>query len=421
MYTIVRNHVDHVFSEYFRIIEMFWSDSPRLVVSDDAREADKATPSSQLWSKISDVNPHIWCWSTWHIRKTRNDVFEAQKELADKKRAMEEGKRPSPYSFKPLTGCKVVAYAIAATVGGPLQALRRHFAYCCFGSRCVLVWGGLTWVITMHCFSSTVEAVQSRKNTKKQFRQKHHERPQPKSIWHIPDVCLKIFTQKEKTRILKPWAAAADVFGDWPNRSLGSGRRIAKQMASCSTTDEIHSEGQNRSHECTMVDVTEMSYIGMRQGCSTTSNLGWSYLWSWLAVFQQELLVSFWQSFRRSSPPLLKRSRSTVCMVSLGKWTPEAQTWYWCVYQPVSTFDCSVVSRIKLWSVWVCLSSVVEVGRTKLLNRFMWQWHQYYFEQLLRALSVFHGVLIGVFGDHLQICLFAHCFDLIRQCKGLVQ
>ena len=182
MYTIVRNHVDHIFSEYFRIIEMFWSDSPRLVVSDDAREADKATPSSQLWSKISDVNPHIWCWSTWHIRKTRNDVFEAQKELADKKRAMEEGKRPSPYSFKPLTGCKVVAYAIAATVGGPLQALRRHFAYCCFGSRCVLVWGGLTWVIAMHCFSSTVEAVQSRKNTKKQFRQKHHERPQPKSI-----------------------------------------------------------------------------------------------------------------------------------------------------------------------------------------------------------------------------------------------
>lgn len=30
---------------------------------------------------------------------------------------MEDGKRPSPYSFQPLTGCKVVAYAMAVTVG----------------------------------------------------------------------------------------------------------------------------------------------------------------------------------------------------------------------------------------------------------------------------------------------------------------
>eukprot|EP00434_Breviolum_minutum_P006116 symbB.v1.2.005390.t1/scaffold316.1/size230253/5 len=74
-----------------------------LVVSDDAREADKA-----------------------------------QKELAEKKRAMEDGKRPSPYSFQPLTGCKVVAYTMAVTVGH-LQALRRHFAYCCFGSRCLKI------------------------------------------------------------------------------------------------------------------------------------------------------------------------------------------------------------------------------------------------------------------------------------------
>lgn len=54
-------------------------------------------------------------------------------------------------------------------------------------------------------------------------------------------------------------------------------------------------------------------------------------------------------------------------------------------------------------------------------------WYQYSFEQLFRALSAVHDApisylaMIGVFRDHLQICLFAHCFDLIRQCKGLVQ
>lgn len=54
-------------------------------------------------------------------------------------------------------------------------------------------------------------------------------------------------------------------------------------------------------------------------------------------------------------------------------------------------------------------------------------WYQYSSEQLLRALSAVHdgpisyAEMIGVFRDHLLICLFAHFFDLIRQRKGLVQ
>lgn len=48
-------------------------------------------------------------------------------------------------------------------------------------------------------------------------------------------------------------------------------------------------------------------------------------------------------------------------------------------------------------------------------------WYQYSCEQLLRALSAVHDVpisyveMIGVFRDHLQICLFAHCFDSSTQ------
>lgn len=79
--------------------------------------------------------------------------------------------------------------------------------------------------------------------------------PQPKSISQMSQ---NLHPEREDKSLHQLWAAA-DVFGYWPNCSLGSGRWIAKQMASCSTKNEIHSEGPKRSHECTMV-VTKMSY-----------------------------------------------------------------------------------------------------------------------------------------------------------------